>query len=594
MFRERVKPGSVMGEEIRYKVLSILYLVVVAQVQAYSNGKVTKACQTMKPGHGYSSQVTSPPFYISTNSSTFQPGDTLLVHLLGNQTDFKGFLLQAFEEGVGLDKSIGTFSLLDTTAQLLECHQPNDAVSHTDPQYKSKASVLWHSPSVPGTEFIRFRATFVKDYSVFWVAVHGPLIRIPGAASPPTQQTPFVPSTQHSTELSKSFSAAGCGENTTCMRSPSGCLPSSALCFYVGMRTHNGMVNVEMSGPDTGYLGLGFSTDIWMGNDDVYLCVNIHGKLEIQTGWTNGRTHPILDQRVHLSGLAWRLADGVMQCSFQRPVAEKGRANLAEHLFLFLADGYAHNGMVHHHDRQPLVAGPIIPSGPPVEMVGKRGPLYLKAHAALMVTVWLGLVSFGILVARFYRFAWPTQQLCSQKIWFQMHRTAMVMAFALTIVAVCLAFVYRGRWSTVAGAHAYLGITVVILVVIQPIMALFRPHPGTPKRYIFNWVHWAVGMSAWILAVATVFLGVDVRTLDLPDPVDAVPVAGLVVWHLLIEVVLEVYNYTNHHTGWSSRFWNRKKSTPQKGSKFHTVLLVMYILGLLAFLLYFYTLVARF
>uniref|UniRef100_A0A8C4RAZ0 Cytochrome b561 domain-containing protein n=1 Tax=Eptatretus burgeri TaxID=7764 RepID=A0A8C4RAZ0_EPTBU len=221
------------------------------------------------------------------------------------------------------------------------------------------------------------------------------------------------------------------------------------------------------------------------------------------------------------------------------------------------------DGMVHHHHRQPLVAGPIIPTGPPAEMVGRRGPLYLKTHAALMVTVWLGLVSFGILVARFYRFAWSTQQLCSQKVWFQMHRTAMVMAFVLTIVAVSLAFVYRGGWSTVAGVHAYLGIIVVVLVVIQPIMALFRPHPEAPKvlhlvmkmsllcsrRYIFNWVHWAVGMSAWILAVATVFLGVDVRTLDLPDPVDAVPVAGLVLWHILIEVVLEVYNRIKHHPG---------------------------------------------
>lgn len=589
-----VKAGSVMAEEIKYKVLSVLYLVLVAHVQAYSNGKVTEACHTMKPQHGYPSQLTPPPFSIEANSSTFQPGDTLLVHLLGININFKGFLLRAFEEGSDLDKSVGSFSLLDSAAQLLQCHQPNDAVSHASSNQKSRVDVLWHSPSVPGPEFIRFRATFVKEYDVFWVAVHGPLIRIPGATSPPTQQTPFVPSTQHSTELSKPFSAGGCGVNATCMRSPSGCLPSSALCFYVGIRTHNGMVIVEMSGLDTGYLGLAFSTDVWMGNDDVYLCVNIHGKLEIQTGWLSGRTHPMLDQQGDLSGLAWRLADGMMQCSFQRPITQKGRANLAEPLFLFLADGYAHNGMVHHHHRQPLVAGPIIPTGPPAEMVGRRGPLYLKTHAALMVTVWLGLVSFGILVARFYRFAWSTQQLCSQKVWFQMHRTAMVMAFVLTIVAVSLAFVYRGGWSTVAGVHAYLGIIVVVLVVIQPIMALFRPHPEAPKRYIFNWVHWAVGMSAWILAVATVFLGVDVRTLDLPDPVDAVPVAGLVLWHILIEVVLEVYNRIKHHPGWLTRFWNNQQSAPMKGSKFHTVLLVMYILGSLAFLLYFYTLIARF
>ena len=32
-----------------------------------------------------------------------------------------------------------------------------------------------------------------------------------------------------------------------------------------------------------------------------------------------------------------------------------------------------------------------------------------------------------------------------------------------------------------AGAHPYIGIIVCAFAVIQPIMALFRPHPGTPK-----------------------------------------------------------------------------------------------------------------
>ena len=73
--------------------------------------------------------------------------------------------------------------------------------------------------------------------------------------------------------------------------------------------------------------------------------------------------------------------------------------------------------------------------------------------------------------------------------------------------------------------HACPGIIVIILVVIQPIMALLHPKPGAPKRYNFNWVHLAVGMSAWIIAVATVFpgggcrlMGASERNLGLPDP----------------------------------------------------------------------------
>lgn len=35
---------------------------------------------------------------------------------------------------------------------------------------------------------------------------------------------------------------------------------------------------------------------------------------------------------------------------------------------------------------------------------------------------------------------------------------------------------------------------------LQPIMALFRPAPDHSKRVVFNWAHWAVGMSAYILS----------------------------------------------------------------------------------------------
>ena len=100
-----------------------------------------------------------------------------------------------------------------------------------------------------------------------------------------------------------------------------------------------------------------------------------------------------------------------------------------------------------------------------------------------------------------------------------------VMVFALAMVAVCLVFVYCGWWSVVAGIHACLGV-VLILVVGWPFVALFCPQPGTLRRCTFGWVRWAVGMSAWVIAVATVFpgggyrhqCGVHEKTLGLPDP----------------------------------------------------------------------------
>ena len=58
-----------------------------------------------------------------------------------------------------------------------------------------------------------------------------------------------------------------------------------------------------------------------------------------------------------------------------------------------------------------------------------------------------------------------------------------------------------------AGAHPILGIIVTALVLINPTMALFRPHPGTAHRPIFNWAHFLVGTVARILGVVTIFFG---------------------------------------------------------------------------------------
>ena len=79
----------------------------------------------------------------------------------------------------------------------------------------------------------------------------------------------------------------------------------------------------------------------------------------------------------------------------------------------------------------------------------------------------------------------------------------MVLTWALTLTAFVLIFVELGGWTSVPiwrNPHSLIGVIVTVLVFIQPIMAQFRPHPGTPKRFIFNWAHWLVGNTAHILA----------------------------------------------------------------------------------------------
>lgn len=76
----------------------------------------------------------------------------------------------------------------------------------------------------------------------------------------------------------------------------------------------------------------------------------------------------------------------------------------------------------------------------------------------------------------------------------------MALTWLLTLVAFILIFVELKDWSNENNPHAILGTVVTVLCFLQPIGAYFRPHPGTSKRPIFNWVHWLGGNTAHIIA----------------------------------------------------------------------------------------------
>lgn len=76
----------------------------------------------------------------------------------------------------------------------------------------------------------------------------------------------------------------------------------------------------------------------------------------------------------------------------------------------------------------------------------------------------------------------------------------MVLTWALTTTGFVLIFVELKAWSAARNPHAILGVITTAICFIQPIGAYFRPHPGTSKRPVFNWIHWLGGNVAHILA----------------------------------------------------------------------------------------------
>ncbi|XP_037682490.1 ferric-chelate reductase 1 isoform X2 [Choloepus didactylus] len=529
--------------------LSVFILLLhISSVANYPNGKVTESCHGMIPEHGHIPQ-SHPVHNISVNQMTFRPGSQLKVTLSGSQ--FKGFLLEARDVKDLSGPPIGSFTLIDREmSQLLTCEdKQGSAVSHTSSSKKKVIEVYWNAPS-NAPDHIQFLATVVVKYKIYWVKIPGPIISQQDALpfTTPRATIPPLPTLPPVFHLKKSFSASDCGKKKFCIRSPLNCDPEKEpACFFLSFTRDDQSLMVEMSGPSRGYLSFAFSHDRWMGDDDAYMCIREDQAVHTQPSHLTGRSHPVMNSGDALEDMAWRLADGVMQCSFRRNISLPGfknRFDLNTSYYIFLADGVADDGRIYKHSQQPLITyKKHNVSDYPKNIGGSRSSLLLKVHGALMFVAWMTTASIGVLIARFFKPVWPKAFLFGEAAWFQMHRMLMLTTSALTCIAFFLPFIYRGGWSWHAGYHPYLGCLVMTLAVLQPLLAAFRPSLHSPRRQIFNWTHWSMGTAARIIAVATMFLGMDLPGLNLPDPQKTFAMIGFVVWHVGTEIVLEIHAY---------------------------------------------------
>ncbi|XP_006882499.1 PREDICTED: ferric-chelate reductase 1 [Elephantulus edwardii] len=525
-----------------------LLLLHVGSVANYPDGNVAMSCGGMTPEHGHVPQ-THPVHRISVNQKTFKPGDQIKVTLSG--PPFRGFLLEARDAENLNDPLVGTFTLIDAElSQVLTCEDTQgSAVTHRNPSKKNEIEVFWNAPS-NSPDHIQFLATVVEKYKTFWVKLPGPVISLPNSLPFTTRGAtiPLLSTLSPVSHLTRSFSASDCGNMKFCVRNPLDCDPEKDhACVFLSFRRKDQSVIVEMSGPSKGYLSFALSHDQWMGDDDAYICIRDHQTVYIKASHLTGRSHPVMDSEGHLEDMAWRLVDGVMQCSFRRNISLPGlknRFDLNESYYICIADGASSDGYIYRHAQQPLVTfGKYNVIDSPKNIGGSRSSLLLKIHGALMFVAWMTTASIGVLVARFFKPVWSKSLFFGEALWFQVHRMLMITTSALTCIAFVLPFIYRAGWSRHAGFHPYLGCIVMALAVLQPLLAAFRPSIYSSRRYLFNWTHWSMGTTARIIAVAAMFLGMDLPGLNLPGPRKTYAMIAFLVWHIATEVILEVHSY---------------------------------------------------
>ncbi|XP_077981364.1 putative ferric-chelate reductase 1 [Glandiceps talaboti] len=548
---------------IMFPAVLLLLVCSVPITLGYPSGPPQSSCTSMFPGHGVAAQTSTSPYTVTVSQTNYATGDTINVTIQGsNGATFRGFILQARRADWAMDQNepIGTFQNVPSVdnAKLLTCENTDDSFCHSSaysPSGEHSAiTIQWLAPT-PSAGHIVFRATVAEVKNTFWNEIYSDMVEDPTA--PTIGPTPAV--TQG--DLGERVTSSDCGDTKGCYMTPAGCTGKDDCDILISWQEDGNNVIFQLLGKMRAgeeYVAIGFSNDQKMGDDDVWGCIEDGGgTVTLSHSFNPGYSNSQHDT-TGSSDFSGSYTDGVIQCQFKRQKSlggnkRKKRAgenhDLSSPFYILVARGPKNPSSppgLSKHIELPIISAAKIDFTRNNIASGAAGvDPKLKSHACLMIIGWIGCASIGIMFARYFKPIWPNSQLLGQKVWFTFHRSLMILNLLCFIVAFILIFIYVGGFVTfnkssdLVFVHALSGIIVTALGLTNPIMAFFRPHPGAEKRVIFNWAHWGVGTASHILAIATVFIGMDLAALDLPQSATWVLLAFVCI-HVIIELLLEV------------------------------------------------------
>ncbi|XP_076027547.1 putative ferric-chelate reductase 1 [Genypterus blacodes] len=502
----------------------LVVVCLVSAVQCYRSGLVTVSCEDLRPGHsGMSPQTDPPPFTVTAQPGGFAPGQEITVYLqAADSRRFSGFLLQAREKGGRTP--VGSFSLSAGDAQLLTCnHKLVSSFTHT--------CLVWSGLVMVNMVLFVCSVSFVQDFRTFWVDVRSSAVMmnndsVSGALSPHTAPPPDP----------QLISSLGCGVTKVCFSYPSNCDPAvSADCLFMSAMTSSrsdAAVHYEVTGLSDGYIAFGFSDDLLMGNDDIYICgvVNGNGLVQLQRAFSTGRLTPQTVPLGNVSNIRTSARERLISCSF---TSMNWRSSSSH---IMLVHGPSSDGQILIHVETFVSDSEVDISSP--QLVSKAGrPHIIKAHGALMLLVWMGSGSVGIMVARYVKVS-DGRRCCGKDGWFVVHVVMMSVTVAATVVSFILTFSHVQAWS--GGAHPVLGCLLLLLSIMQPTVALLRCAPQHPQRFLFNWSHALIAVAAKALAVAAIFTGLKLID-NTADRWLMKVMGGFVGWEVLFFILFDLH-----------------------------------------------------
>jgi len=170
----------------------------------------------------------------------------------------------------------------------------------------------------------------------------------------------------------------------------------------------------------------------------------------------------------------------------------------------------------------------------------------VQCHGTVMVLAWMVFGSTGILFARYGRSLQlgNRQKLLGKAVWFQIHRFLLSLTPLLILIGFLLILVRAGgQWVNpqIYGlrlfAHSILGSIILCCVIIQMWLALYRCHPQSRFRFIFDWSHRITGLTAFILSIPAIFLSSSALSTTRPN---LVPIFSCwTAWIVIIIITFE-------------------------------------------------------
>lgn len=364
----------------------------------------------------------------------------------------------------------------------------------------------------------------------------------------------------------------GCHSTKGCFGMPADCVSTKSCNFLVTYKTNGGKMDFSISAakkPAGSYVALGFSDDSKMGDDLVLACVD--GTNMVTTWNSPDKTNIPGVEGVSMESLETRNEDGFKTCAFslnekltaippdQSPV-QFDLIN-SRHFLLLAAGSMSSSGELLSYHGQSKLASASSVSLKSVEPVGSATTAIIRAHGVLMIIAWMGSASCGMMLARYFKETWKGTQNCFNKDrWFVLHVVLMVVTLVCTLIGGSIIFSDRGfdpfRSALIKEyQHPVLGAICIIFMVIQPVMAFFRPHPDEPSRPIFNWAHWIVGNAAYAFGLIAILMAGELPAASFLPSFS---------WSLLILIFIAVH-VLNHLILIIQRAWAKNATVIEAG-----------------------------